>query len=228
MSLSGRWNVPLQGLLMAPPAQLDCWSAHTLPAAYPPEALWLPMGPSMALGSPLAESTASCFICLFSPSATPITKENLCLADELWEMLHRAKEENPSSSRKILQPQLDPDRDASHGIITGGGRQLHCTHKQSCKRELFGQGQIYLTSPPAYRLFQCQGAPNLLESLLRCRCTQGPDPWVRLRRHLSDAPETYSLPIWISMLIHFYFHYFLIFSLKQKTCIKHLPNAKHN
>ena len=73
----------LCGLLMAPPAQLDCWSAHTLPAAYPPKALWLPMGPSMALGSPLAESTASCFICLFSPSATPITKENLCLADEL-------------------------------------------------------------------------------------------------------------------------------------------------
>ena len=55
----------------------------TLPAAYPPEALWLPMGLSMALGSPLAELTASCFICLFSSSATPITKENLCLVDEL-------------------------------------------------------------------------------------------------------------------------------------------------
>ena len=153
-----------------------------------PEALWLPMVLSMALGFPFAESTASCFICLFSRSATPITKENLCLTDELWErwyvreMVHRAKEENLNSSWKILQPQLDPDRDASHGIITGGGRQLHCTHKQSCKRQFFGQGQIYLISPPVYRLFQCHGAPNLL-SLLRCRFP-GPAPWVRLRRHL--------------------------------------------
>lgn len=50
-----------------------------------PEALWLPMVLSMALGFPFAESTASYFICLFSRSATPITKENLCLTDELWE-----------------------------------------------------------------------------------------------------------------------------------------------
>ena len=120
------------------------------------------------------------------------------------EMVHRAKEENPNSSWKILQLQLDPDRDGSRGIITGEEGNSIALHKQSCKRELFGQGQIYLTSPPAYRLFQCQGAPNLLESLLRCRFP-GLDAWVRLRRHLSDAPETYSLPIWISMMIYFYF-----------------------
>lgn len=186
MSLSGRWNVPLQGLLMAPPAQLDCWSAHTLPAAYPPEALWLPMGPSMALGSPLAESTASCFICLFSPSATPITKENLCLADELWEMLHRAKEENPSSSRKILQPQLDPDRDASHGIITGEeGNSIALINK--VVRESFW-GRDKFTSLHHLRT----GCSNVtvLEStgkLAKMQMHSRPWPLSEAERHLSDA-----------------------------------------
>lgn len=76
------------------------------------------------------------------------------------------REENPNSSWKILQLQLDPDRDGSRGIITGEGRQLHCTHKQSCKRELLGRNK-FTSLPPAYRLFQCQGAPNLLEKLAK-------------------------------------------------------------
>lgn len=109
-----------------------------------PEALWLPVGLwlSMAVGFPFVESTASCFICHFRHSASPITKENLCLTDELWETVHRVKEENPNYFWKMLQPQPDPDRDASRGIITGRGRQLHCSHKQSYKRDMFGQGQM--------------------------------------------------------------------------------------
>lgn len=42
----------------------------------------------------------------------------------------------------MLQPQPDPDRDVSHGTITGEGMQLHCSHKQSCKSEMFEQGHM--------------------------------------------------------------------------------------
>ena len=47
--------------------------------------LWFP---SIALGFPFAESTASCFIRLFNSPTSPITKENLYLTDELWESQH--------------------------------------------------------------------------------------------------------------------------------------------
>lgn len=163
---------------------------------------------STALGSPLAKSTASCFICLFSHSATPITKENLCLADELWERWYTGQRKRIRIPLgKFFNFNLTQTEMAHVGSLLGRkATPLHSINKV-VRESFFGQEQIYLTSPPAYRLFQCQGAPNLLESLLRCRFP-GLDAWVRLRRHLSDAPETYSLPTWISMMIYFYFHYF--------------------
>lgn len=42
----------------------------------------------------------------------------------------------------MLQPQPDPAGDASLRTITGKGMQL-CSHKQSCKSEMFEEGQMF-------------------------------------------------------------------------------------
>lgn len=62
----------------------------------------------------------------------------------------------------------DPAGDASHRTITGEGMQL-CSHKRSCKSEMFEQGQMSnLVSPPTSSLFQkAQGSWFLHIRVLR-------------------------------------------------------------
>lgn len=153
------------------------------------------------------------------------------------ELAHRAKEGNWNYFWKVLQLQPDPGKDASHGTITAGGMQLHCSHKQSCKSEMFEQGQMsdfpcFTTlRQPFPRGRRLRASPTSWCSNAGCSNRKLAKIQITWPHPSSDAEGEHSGCPWeiffinldfqarlagefIDTLISFYFYYLFIFSFK--------------
>lgn len=162
-------SMPLWGVPVSPFLLIQTAGPHTPNLLRPSQGRKSPCGPIYGSGLPFC--WLNCKLLYLPLQSSNISHNKGEPVPRRWvvrESAHRAKEENWNFFWKMLRPQPDPDRDASCGTMTGEGMQLHCSHKQSCKSEMFETDKRV-----TWLRFSTHGQPSARGRRLRASPTSG-------------------------------------------------------